>query len=191
MFIFAIPLMDLVAVTMQRLLSGGSPFKADRQHVHPKLLALGFAHQQVVVILYGLQLLLVLMAYASRWSSDGFLMGMYLLVLAGLGTFYYIVSSGRLRQDVIRGWSTGVLYWRTWVDSNQWLSQWCLYGLLVGMMGFFLLGVLSSFSALLQSEWVIFGHFRSQGACRQVSSIVDTPRRAARRRVVGGRGSCC
>ncbi|PJA78329.1 MAG: hypothetical protein CO149_04635 [Nitrospirae bacterium CG_4_9_14_3_um_filter_51_5] len=146
MFIFAIPLMDLVAVTMQRLLSGGSPFKADRQHVHHKLLALGFAHQQVVVILYGLQLLLVLMAYASRWSSDGFLMGMYLLVLAGLGTFYYIVSSGRLRQDVIRGWSTGVLYWRTWVDSNQWLSQWCLYGLLVGMMGFFLLGVLSSFS---------------------------------------------
>ncbi len=146
MFVFGVPLMDLVAVSMQRLLSGGSPFKPDRQHVHHKLLSLGFSHRQVVLILYGLHILLVLMAYACRWSSDGFLVGMYLLVLAGFGTFYYGVASGRLRSNAFRRWSVGVLSWRTWVDSNQWLSQWCMYGLLVGMMGFFLLGVLSSFS---------------------------------------------
>ena len=146
LFMFGVPLMDLVAVTMQRLLRGGSPFKADREHMHHKLLALGFSHHQVVLILYGLQLVLVSLAYACRWSSEGFLMGLYLLLLAGLGTFYYGVASGRLRPEAFRTWSTGVLYWRTWVDSNQWLSQWCLYGLLAGMMGFFLLGILSAIS---------------------------------------------
>ncbi|MCA9420934.1 MAG: undecaprenyl/decaprenyl-phosphate alpha-N-acetylglucosaminyl 1-phosphate transferase, partial [Nitrospira sp.] len=146
MFIFGVPLMDLVAVTMQRILSGESPFKADRQHVHHKLLSLGFSHHQVVLILYALQISLVLLAYACRWSSDGFLMSLYFLLLAGLGTFYYGVSSGRLRPEAFRRWNTGVLYWRTWVDSNQWLSEWCLYGLLTGLMGFFLLGILSSYS---------------------------------------------
>lgn len=157
MFIFGVPLMDLIAVTIQRLLSGGSPFKADRQHLHHKLLSLGFSHHQVVLILYGLQILLVLMAYACRWSSDGFLMGLYFLLLAWLGTFYYGVASGRLRPEAFRKWSTGVLYWRTWVDSNQWLSQWCLYGLLAGMMGFFLLGVLSSFSVPTGISYLALG----------------------------------
>ncbi len=157
MFIFGVPLMDLIVVSMQRLLSGGSPFKADQQHLHHKLLSLGFSHHQVVIILYGLQMLLVLMAYVFRWSSDGFLMGMYLLVLAGLGTFYYVVSTGRLRPDVFLTWSTGALYWRTWVNSSQWLSQWCLYGLLVGMIGFFLLGVLSSFFMLTEISYLAWG----------------------------------
>lgn len=157
MFIFAVPLMDLVAVTMQRLLSGGSPFKADRQHVHHKLLSLGFPHHQVVLILYGLQLMLVMMAYAARWSNDGFLMGMYLLLLAGLGTFYYGVGSGRLHPNTFQKLSKALLYWRNWVDSIQWLSQWCLYGLLVGMMGFFLLGVLSSFSIPTEISYLAMG----------------------------------
>ncbi|WNM57997.1 glycosyltransferase family 4 protein [Candidatus Nitrospira allomarina] len=157
MFIFAVPLMDLVAVTLQRLLSGGSPFKADRQHVHHKLLSLGFSHHQVVLILYGLQLMLVMMAYGARWSNDGFLMGMYLLILAGFGTFYYGVGSGRLHSNTFRKWSKAFLYWRNWVDSNQWLSQWCLYGLLVGMMGFFLLGVLSSFSIPTEISYLALG----------------------------------
>lgn len=157
LFIFGVPLMDLVAVTAQRLLSGGSPFKADRQHVHHKLLSLGFSHHQVVLILYGFQILLIIMAYVCRWSTESILMGLYLLVLAGLGTFFYAVVSGRWHPGAFRPWSKGALYWRTWVDSNQWLSQWCLYGLLGGMMGFFLLGVLSSFSAPTGISYLILG----------------------------------
>ncbi len=157
LFVFGVPLMDLVAVTIQRLLAGGSPFKADQQHVHHKLLLLGFSHHQVVLILYGLQLFLVLVAYVCRWSNDGFLMGLYLLMLAGLGLFYYGVASGRLHSGTFHKWGPGLVSWRNWVDSNQWLSQWCVYGLLAGMIGFFLLGALSSFSVAMGISYLALG----------------------------------
>ncbi len=157
LFIFGVPLVDLIAVTTQRLLSGGSPFKADQQHLHHKLLSLGFSHHQVVIILYGLQVLLVLMAYAFRWSSDGFLMGMYFFVVAGFGSFYYVVSSGRLRPDVFLKWSTSTLCWRSWVDSNQWLSRWSLHGLLAGLIGFFILGAYSSFYMPMKFSYLAWG----------------------------------
>ncbi len=141
-FFIGVPLLDLVTVMTQRFLTGGNPFQADQEHFHHKLLTLGFSHHQVVLIIYVFQIVLVALAYACRWSSD-FLLGVfYLLLLAMVGSFYYGVYSGRLSCGLFKKWSSETLYWRTWLHAKPWLAQGSLYGLVLGVVGFFLLGLI-------------------------------------------------
>jgi UDP-GlcNAc:undecaprenyl-phosphate GlcNAc-1-phosphate transferase len=60
--LIGLPLIDTAKVVVERLLHGRSPFAADRRHLHHKLLALGFAHHEVVVLLYLIHGLMVLSA---------------------------------------------------------------------------------------------------------------------------------
>jgi UDP-GlcNAc:undecaprenyl-phosphate GlcNAc-1-phosphate transferase len=50
--IFALPLMDTVFVFCKRIASGRSPFRADKQHLHHKLLYNGFSPSQSVLAIY-------------------------------------------------------------------------------------------------------------------------------------------
>ena len=50
--ILAYPLMDTLRVFSVRIANKQSPFKADKNHIHHKLLAMGFSHRQVCLILY-------------------------------------------------------------------------------------------------------------------------------------------
>ena len=50
--IFALPLMDTVLAFCRRILSGRNPFRADKQHLHHKLLYNGFSPCQSVLAIY-------------------------------------------------------------------------------------------------------------------------------------------
>lgn len=52
LILFALPVFDTLRVMIIRLFNGGSPFKADKNHVHHRLLALGMNHQQAAWTLY-------------------------------------------------------------------------------------------------------------------------------------------
>lgn len=52
LLIMGIPLLDMVWVVVQRLLSGKSPFTGDRKHLHYKLTEIGFSEPQAVILLY-------------------------------------------------------------------------------------------------------------------------------------------
>ena len=141
LFLVGVPLLDLIAVTTQRLLTGGRPFRADQEHLHHKLLKLGFSHHQVVLILYLMQIGLVVLASQCRWNTDVSLVGLYALLLGGVGAVYYGVYSGTISSGQCEKWSAGALYWRTWLQARSWLSQGALYGLAIGVLAFFLLGL--------------------------------------------------
>lgn len=47
-----IPVLDLIMAVCRRLAKGQSPFKADKMHIHHRLLDLGHTHRRVVLILY-------------------------------------------------------------------------------------------------------------------------------------------
>jgi UDP-GlcNAc:undecaprenyl-phosphate GlcNAc-1-phosphate transferase len=49
---FGLPILETALSVVRRLLSGQPLFKADREHIHHKLLERGFSHRQVVIILY-------------------------------------------------------------------------------------------------------------------------------------------
>ena len=69
-FIWGLPILDTAGVMIQRLLERRSPFVADKNHVHHKLLGFGLSHREAVMVIYGLQALLVSLAFQLRWESD-------------------------------------------------------------------------------------------------------------------------
>lgn len=48
----ALPVIDLIMAVIRRVSQGKSPFAADRQHIHHRLLALGHTHRRTVLVLY-------------------------------------------------------------------------------------------------------------------------------------------
>jgi UDP-GlcNAc:undecaprenyl-phosphate GlcNAc-1-phosphate transferase len=80
LFILGLPMLDTVGVMMQRLREGRSPFVGDQNHVHHKLLAMGLSHHEAVVSIYGLQAIMVSLAYLLRWQDDVVVLTLYGLI---------------------------------------------------------------------------------------------------------------
>jgi UDP-GlcNAc:undecaprenyl-phosphate GlcNAc-1-phosphate transferase len=55
--ILIVPIVDITWATFRRLLKGQSPFVADADHLHHRLLRVGFSQQKTVWIFYGVHLL--------------------------------------------------------------------------------------------------------------------------------------
>jgi UDP-GlcNAc:undecaprenyl-phosphate/decaprenyl-phosphate GlcNAc-1-phosphate transferase len=70
LLLLGLPIMDTVTVMWTRIRAGRSPFSADSNHLHHRLLALGFAHREAVLLIYLMQVALVLLAYSLRFQSD-------------------------------------------------------------------------------------------------------------------------
>ena len=51
LFLVAIPLFDMVFTTLRRVVQKGSPFVADRSHIHHLILNLGFSHRRALVMI--------------------------------------------------------------------------------------------------------------------------------------------
>ena len=62
---FALPLLDTALSIGRRLLSGRSPFSADREHIHHRLLDTGLSHSGVCSIMVLLSILLSILALIS------------------------------------------------------------------------------------------------------------------------------
>lgn len=54
LLVMGIPILDVAWVIVRRLWYGSSPFKADRKHLHFRLLDLGFSQRQTVAILWAI-----------------------------------------------------------------------------------------------------------------------------------------
>jgi UDP-N-acetylmuramyl pentapeptide phosphotransferase/UDP-N-acetylglucosamine-1-phosphate transferase len=65
MAILSYPLIDTLRVFVIRSMSGRSPFSADKNHIHHKLLSLGCAHWQVSLILYAYTVIVVLLTFQT------------------------------------------------------------------------------------------------------------------------------
>jgi UDP-GlcNAc:undecaprenyl-phosphate GlcNAc-1-phosphate transferase len=75
-FCFALPLTETAISVLRRLLGRRSLFRADREHIHHKLLDLGFTHRQAVWILYGASAICMVLSLVLLDRSR------YLMILA-------------------------------------------------------------------------------------------------------------
>lgn len=80
--ILGLPIVDILAVFAQRAYQGLNWFKATKNHIHHRLLELGFDHYQSVVIIYSIQAFFVLSALAMQYEADAVLLSLYLGVCA-------------------------------------------------------------------------------------------------------------
>jgi UDP-GlcNAc:undecaprenyl-phosphate GlcNAc-1-phosphate transferase len=74
---FGLPVLETSLSVLRRFISGRPIFTADREHIHHKLLELGFSHRQVVILLYAVSAgfaLLSLLLLWPRGSSLGIIM---------------------------------------------------------------------------------------------------------------------
>jgi UDP-GlcNAc:undecaprenyl-phosphate GlcNAc-1-phosphate transferase len=86
LLLLALPIADILAVLYQRIRGGMNWFKATRNHVHHRLLDLGFSHFQTVVIIYSMHAALAVCAVLMRYQSDWMLAAVYFVAIAGVFT---------------------------------------------------------------------------------------------------------
>jgi len=79
---FGLPILETLLSILRRLISGRPIFTADREHIHHKLLQLGFSHRQVVIVLYAVSAVFAMLSLFLLWPT-GSTLG---LVLAVVGT---------------------------------------------------------------------------------------------------------
>jgi UDP-GlcNAc:undecaprenyl-phosphate GlcNAc-1-phosphate transferase len=84
LLILGLPLADILSVLWQRARGGMNWFKATRNHVHHRLLELGFDHSESVVLIYLIQAALVVSAVTLRYDSDVTVTVFYVLGICGL-----------------------------------------------------------------------------------------------------------
>ncbi|WHZ21586.1 MAG: Undecaprenyl-phosphate alpha-N-acetylglucosaminyl 1-phosphate transferase [Nitrospira sp.] len=94
LLVLGLPFLDTIAVMGHRLAKGRSPFIGDRNHVHHKLLALGFSHYEAVIVIYAIQAVMVGLAYLLRWQSDVMILSTYASFAAGMFALFFATERG-------------------------------------------------------------------------------------------------
>jgi UDP-GlcNAc:undecaprenyl-phosphate GlcNAc-1-phosphate transferase len=120
--------LDTLTVIVLRLLSGRSPFAADRRHFHHRLLALGLDHHEAVVVIYAVQCLLLLLAWQLRFESDLLIVVVFLtFAFLFTGTLVLLERSGwRWRAPTARTQPSVLARMRLWLATRRRLPRWSL-----------------------------------------------------------------
>ena len=85
LYLVAVPLFDMVFTTLRRIIRKGSPFAADRSHIHHLFLDLGFSHRRTLVMIVTINLaatslgLLLHRLNAPEYYQLGIFIGMFSL----------------------------------------------------------------------------------------------------------------
>lgn len=91
---FALPVVDTGFAIARRFISGKPLFEGDREHIHHKLLELGWSQRRVAFALYGACALFALLAMLfTSDGGEGKLTGLLLLVVGAI----IVLVAGRLR----------------------------------------------------------------------------------------------
>jgi UDP-GlcNAc:undecaprenyl-phosphate GlcNAc-1-phosphate transferase len=94
------PVLDTMTVMLERLAEKKSPFAPDKNHLHHKLIRLGFFHTEAVLTIYILQAFLVTSAFVFRLHSEWFLLGLYAAFSGIILVFFFVTdhTGWRLRR---------------------------------------------------------------------------------------------
>jgi UDP-GlcNAc:undecaprenyl-phosphate GlcNAc-1-phosphate transferase len=108
-----LPILDTLLAMSRRAVRGRPLFRADKEHIHHRLLALGLSHKQAVLVLYGLCLLFgavaLMLTFANSLQTAAVLVSLLILAFFFLRRLGYIrfetnhfLSDQRRRNRVLR-----------------------------------------------------------------------------------------
>lgn len=91
MAILCYPLIDTLRIFLVRAFKGQSPFSADKNHIHHRLLTLGFGHSKTVLILFTANILIVFSTYFfSYFNSTLTFIFTFLFALSLVGVIFIL-----------------------------------------------------------------------------------------------------
>lgn len=96
------PLYDMARVFTRRISQGKGPMTPDKSHVHHFLMRMGLKHNQVTLILAGLQLTLVLMVFVLKDFSDHLVIPLIGIFAIGLGYRLDKITLKYVKKKVIK-----------------------------------------------------------------------------------------
>ena len=111
LLLLGLPVMDILVVLVKRARARINLFRATRNHVHHRLLDLGFIHQESVIIIYSLQMVFVTSGVLLRYESNVLITATYLTLCATVfGMLAWAERSGwRLNDRYKRNGQTQVM----------------------------------------------------------------------------------
>jgi UDP-GlcNAc:undecaprenyl-phosphate/decaprenyl-phosphate GlcNAc-1-phosphate transferase len=123
LFILGLPILDTMAVMGQRIYEKRSPFAPDKNHIHHKLLDIGFDQYEAVFIIYLLQSALVTVAYFMMYESDVILALIYVFIsVFVLTSFHYAyISNWKFHSNQVSETSKLRMLIR-YLRDNGWLT---------------------------------------------------------------------
>lgn len=99
--IYIIPLFDTIRVFTTRILRGGSPFKADRRHIHHLLIDYGYSHMQATSILAGANMFFIALVFGLHDVLNMHVLLLLIIFLAGGMTYFLQLQLRQTRQQSI------------------------------------------------------------------------------------------
>ena len=96
--ILAAPLADMIRVFILRVVHGKSPFAPDLNHIHHRLLKLGYSHLSSTIIILVANGLIITLAFAFRFLNKNLLMVMLIIVIFFLLQLPDIILKRREKQ---------------------------------------------------------------------------------------------
>ncbi len=78
--VLIIPIFDTLRVIILRLRKFQSPFQADKNHLHHQFLNLGFSHSKATLMLGGLNISFVVLAWILRSNSDRLILPLAIVI---------------------------------------------------------------------------------------------------------------
>ena len=91
LFVLALPILDTALAILRRGLHGLPLFRADRGHIHHRLLETGLSRRQVVLVAYGFTAIFLALGFTAFWWH-----GEHLAVLLGLGMLVILLAAGQM-----------------------------------------------------------------------------------------------
>lgn len=89
LLLLGLPVIDILTVLKKRAMSGSNIFRATRNHMHHRLLEVGFEHKESVVVIYSIHTLMVCFGIWLTHASDWLITALYIIICAAT---YYLLN---------------------------------------------------------------------------------------------------
>ena len=97
MLVLGVPIIDAFWIIVRRLAQGRSPFSPDRGHLHHRLLDVGLSHRQTVLLIYGICLVLAVLAMLLSGVTQFYA---FVGVFFATGFVLFILARGDFSTDM-------------------------------------------------------------------------------------------
>jgi UDP-N-acetylmuramyl pentapeptide phosphotransferase/UDP-N-acetylglucosamine-1-phosphate transferase len=96
MTVLVYPLIDTLRIFIYRIVRGISPFSADRNHIHHKLMDLGLGHRATVLVLYAFNLIIIGVCLLTRNIEASFAFLIIALVSVSLAQIPFLIRRKKI-----------------------------------------------------------------------------------------------
>ena len=98
--VMGLPILDALWVIARRIISGESPWKADRLHLHHRFLDAGFTQRQTVFSLYGISAIFGIIALSAKTQQKMFLAFWLIVVMFAIALILVKLKKNKNEKTV-------------------------------------------------------------------------------------------